>query len=107
MPEKVETANVGISCNREDLDELLEAEKNEVDRNGNIALKKYLEMITDAEIRINCLLKILTKAISEHKCYVIHGTFPSLRRPLANRGWIEKRAIRKMITTSDTYAGCI
>lgn len=106
-PKKVETANAEVSCNRENLDELLEAENDKIDRNGNIVLKKYLELTTDAETRNNFLLRILTKAINKHKCYAIHGTFPALRKPLANRGWIEKRAIRRMILTSDTYAGCI
>lgn len=101
----METADAEICCNREDLDELLETKKN--DHNGNIVLKKYLQLITDPEIKISFLLKTLTKAIQEHKCYIIYGTFPALRKPLANRGWIEKRAIRKMIPVSDMYAGCI
>ncbi|XP_014487974.1 PREDICTED: tubulin glycylase 3A-like isoform X3 [Dinoponera quadriceps] len=101
--EKRATVNAEVCCNREDLDELLEAEKNEADHNGNIVLKKYLELTTDVEVRTSFLLRILMKAVNEHKCYVIHGVFPALKKPLANRGWIEKRAIRKMILIPDIY----
>ncbi|EGI65850.1 Tubulin glycylase 3B [Acromyrmex echinatior] len=44
------------------------------------------------------------KAVDEHKCYVICGTFPVLKKPLTDRGWIDKKAIRKMISISpNTY----
>ncbi|XP_071555378.1 tubulin glycylase 3A-like [Temnothorax nylanderi] len=97
--ETIKTADAEICCNREDLEELLGAEDKESDReDGNIILTDYLKLVTNDEARINLLLKILTKAVNEHKCYVICGTFPALRKPLTDRGWIEKRAIRKMIS---------
>ncbi|XP_067211638.1 tubulin glycylase 3A-like [Linepithema humile] len=95
---KIKTVDAEICCNREDLEELLEAKDKKTDQeDGNIILTEYLKLVTNSETRINLLLKILTKAINEHKCYVICGTFPALRKPLADRGWIEKRAIKKMI----------
>ncbi|KYN04107.1 Tubulin glycylase 3A [Cyphomyrmex costatus] len=96
--ETIKTADAEICCNREDLKELLGTDKESDRENGNIILTDYLKLITNDEARINLLLKILTKAVDEHKCYVICGTFPVLRKPLTNRGWIEKRAIRKMIS---------
>lgn len=109
VAETIKTADAEICCNREDLEELLGAEHKENDReNGNIILTDYLKLITNDEARINLLLKILTIAVNEHKCYVICGSFPSLRKPLMDRGWVEKRAIRKMISISlNTYEGCI
>ncbi|XP_072767278.1 tubulin glycylase 3A-like [Anoplolepis gracilipes] len=103
--ERIKTVDAEIGCNRENLEELLEAEDRENNQeNGNIILTEYLKLITDDEAKINFLLKILTRAIIEHKYYVICGTFPALRKPLADRGWLEKRAIRKMISISpDTY----
>ncbi|XP_011701651.1 PREDICTED: tubulin glycylase 3A-like [Wasmannia auropunctata] len=99
------TADAEICCNRENLEELFEAENNESDReNGNIILTDYLKLVKNDEVRINLLLKILTKAVDEHKCYMICGTFPILKKPLTDRGWIEKRAIKKMISiASNTY----
>lgn len=107
--ETIKTTDAEICCNREDLEELLGAEDKESDRkNGNIILTDYLKLVTNDEARINLLLKILTKALNEHKCYVIYGTFPALKKPLTNRGWIEKRAIKKMISTApNTYGGRI
>lgn len=106
---KIKTVDAEICCNREDLEELLKAEDKKIDQengNGNIILREYLKLVTNSETRINFLLKILTKATNQHKCYVICGTFPALRKPLANRGWIEKRAIKKMILmTPDMYEG--
>lgn len=95
--ETIKTADAEICCNREDLKELLETDKESDQENGNIILTDYLKLVTNDEARINLLLNILTKAVDEHKCYVICGTFPVLRKPLMDRGWIEKRAIRKMI----------
>lgn len=108
-PKKIKTADAEICCNREDLEELLVTEKKETDQEtGNIILKEYLKLVTSAEVKIKFLLKILTTAINEHKSYVICGTFPPLRKSLADRGWIEKRAIRKIISmTPDMYEGCI
>ncbi|XP_036139060.1 tubulin glycylase 3A-like [Monomorium pharaonis] len=105
MSETIKTANVETCCNREDLEELLRAEDKESDQeNGNIILTDYLKLVTNDEAKINLLLKILIKAVNEHKCYMICGTFPSLKKPLMDRGWIEKRAIRKMISIfSNTY----
>lgn len=107
--EKIKTVDAEICCNRENLEELLEAKDRESDQeNGNIILTEYLKLVTSDEAKINVLLKILTKAITEHKYYVIYGTFPALRKPLTDRGWLEKRAIRKMISmTPDTCEGCI
>lgn len=105
---KIKTVDAEICCNREDLEELLEAKDKKTDqKDGSIILTEYLQLVKNSETRINLLLKILTKAINEHKCYVICGTFPALKKPLANRGWIEKRAIRKMILmTPDMCEGC-
>jgi len=105
--EAIKTVDAEICCNREDLEELLGMENKENDReDGNIILTDYLKLITNDEARVNLLLKILTKAVNEHKCYVIYGMFPVLRKPLMNRGWIEKRAIRKMISIApNTYEG--
>lgn len=107
--ETIKTADAEICCNREDLEELLGAENKESDReNGNIILTDYLKLVTNDEVRINLLLKILTEAVNEHKCYVICGTFPALKKSLTDRGWIEKRAIRKMISTApNMYKGRI
>lgn len=107
--ETIKTADAEICCNRENLEELLEAEDKESDReNGNIVLMDYLKLVTNNDAKINFLLKILTKAVNEHKCYVICGTFPTLRKPLTDRGWIEKRTIRKMISlASNEYTGRI
>ncbi|XP_012054066.1 PREDICTED: uncharacterized protein LOC105617099 [Atta cephalotes] len=104
--ETIKTADAEICCNREDLKELLGADKESDQENGNIRLTDYLKLITNDEARINLLLKILTKALAEHKCYVIYGTFPVLRKPLTARGWIDKKAIRKMISIPpNTYEG--
>ncbi|XP_011877280.1 PREDICTED: uncharacterized protein LOC105567214 [Vollenhovia emeryi] len=105
--ETTKTADAEICCNREDLEELLEAEDEDSDRaGGNIILTDYLKLIRNDETRINLLLKILTKAVNEHKCYVICGTFPALRKPMTGRGWIEKRAIRKMMSIApNAYEG--
>lgn len=102
-----QNADVEICCNREDLEDLLEAQDKESDQEtGNIILIDYLKLVTNNETRINLLLKILTKAVNEHKCYVICGTFPILKKPLTDRGWIEKRAIKKMISIApNTYEG--
>lgn len=107
--ETIKTTDAEICCNREDLEELLEAEDKESDReNGNIVLMDYLKLVTNDEAKTNLLLKILTKAVNEHKCYVIYGTFPTLRKPLTDRGWIEKKAVRKMISlASNEYKGHI
>lgn len=96
-----------ICCNRENLEEILEAKDRENDQeNGNIILTDYLKLVTDDEAKINFLLRVLTRAIIDHKYYVICGTFPALRKPLADRGWLEKKAIRKIISmTPDTYEG--
>lgn len=105
--ETIKTADVEICCNREDLEELLKTEDKESDpENGNIIWTDYLKLVTKDESRINLLLKILTKAVTEHKCYVICGTFPVLRKPLTDRGWIEKKAIKKMLSIdTNTYVG--
>ncbi|XP_011642089.1 uncharacterized protein LOC105430292 [Pogonomyrmex barbatus] len=105
--ETIKTMDAEICCNREDLEELLRTNDKENDqKDGNIILTDYLKLVTNDEAKINLLLKILTKAVNEHTCYVICGTFPTLRGPLADRGWIEKRTIRKMMSTvSDTYEG--
>lgn len=105
----MKTADVEICCNREDLEDLLGAEDKKSDpENGNIILSDYFKLVTNDKTRINFLLKVLTKAVNEHKCYVICGTFPTLRKPLTDRGWIEKRAIRKMISiTPNVYEGHI
>ncbi|XP_011053755.1 PREDICTED: tubulin glycylase 3A-like [Acromyrmex echinatior] len=99
----IKTADAEICCNREDLKELLGDQESDQEK-GNIILTDYLKLITNNEARINLLLKILMKAVDEHKCYVICGTFPVLKKPLTDRGWIDKKAIRKMISISpNTY----
>lgn len=105
--ERTKTVDAEICCNRENLEEILGAKDRESDQeNGNIILTEYLKLVTDDETKINFLLKILTRAIIDHKYYVICGTFPALRKPLADRGWLEKKAVRKMISmTPDTYEG--
>jgi len=77
-------------------------------RNGNIMLEDYLQLVTNEQLRFNFLLKILTKAISEHKMYSIYGTLPPLKTSLDNRGWVEKKAIRRIkdvSSTADLYEG--
>ncbi|XP_076241153.1 tubulin glycylase 3A-like [Calliopsis andreniformis] len=97
----VKTANAEILCNRDDLDDLFEDEEKENEHgHGRIVLKDYLKLLTTDQAKISFILKVLTKAVSEHKIFVIYGTFPVLRRPLSKRGWIEKRAIRKMLSMS-------
>jgi len=107
--EKTETANVEIYCNRNYLEELLERENaKKKQRNGNIMLEDYLQLVTNEQLRFNFLLKILTKAISEHKMYSIYGTLPPLKTSLDNRGWVEKKAIRRIkdvSSTADLYEG--
>ncbi|XP_026672887.1 tubulin glycylase 3A-like [Ceratina calcarata] len=99
--EPVQTANVEILCNRDDLDELLEEDEKENENTyGRIILREYLRLLTNKEAKINFILKVLQKAVNEHKIFVIYGTFPVLRKPLGRRGWIEKRFIRKMLSMS-------
>lgn len=106
--ERIKTVDAETCCNRENLEELLETEDRENDQeNGNIILAEYLKLVTNDETKINFLLKVLMRAITEHKYYVICGTFPVLKKPLADRGWLEKKAIKKMISTiPETYEGC-
>jgi len=95
--EKIETANVEVYCNRDYLEDLLEREKTKnKHRNEKIMLENYLNLVTNEELKVNFLLKILTKAINEHKMYSIYGTLPPLKTSLDNRGWIEKKAIRRI-----------
>ncbi|XP_025267473.1 tubulin glycylase 3A-like [Camponotus floridanus] len=103
--ERIKTVDAEICCNRENLEEILEAKDRENDQeNGNIILTDYLKLVTDDEAKINFLLKVLTRTIIDHKYYVICGTFPALKKPLTDRGWLEKKAIRKIISTiPDTY----
>lgn len=104
---KIKTADAEICCNREDLQELFGVnDERDEEESGNIKLTEYLKLMTNDKIRINFLLTILTKAVKEHKCYVICGTFPILRKPLADRGWVEKKSVRKMISLSpDVFQG--
>ncbi|XP_076377190.1 tubulin glycylase 3A-like isoform X1 [Megalopta genalis] len=97
--EPVRTANAEILCNREDLSDLLdERDKEEENEHGRIVLKDYLKLLTTDQAKISFILTMLTKAVNEHKIFVIFGSFPALRKPLGKRGWIEKRYIRKMIS---------
>lgn len=107
--ERIKTVDAETCCNRENLPELLEMENRENDQeNGNIILEEYLKLVTNDETKINFLLNVLTRAITKHKYYVIYGTFPVLKKPLADRGWLEKKAIKKIISTiPETYEGCI
>ncbi|XP_068981011.1 tubulin glycylase 3A-like [Bombus flavifrons] len=99
--EPVRTANVEILCNRDDLDDLLEEEEKEnVNTYGKIILREYLSLLSAEDAKINFILKVLTKAVNEHKIFVIYGTFPVLRKPLGRRNWIEKRFIRRMLSMS-------
>ncbi|XP_076761407.1 tubulin glycylase 3A-like [Xylocopa sonorina] len=99
--EPVKTANAEILCNRDDLDDLLDEDDNEnANSHGKIILREYLRLLTTEEAKINFILKILQKAVNEHKIFVIYGTFPVLRKPLGKRGWIEKRFIRRMLAMS-------
>ncbi|XP_020721942.2 tubulin glycylase 3A [Bombus terrestris] len=99
--EPVRTANVEILCNRDDLDDLLEEEEKEnVSTYGKIILREYLSLLSAEDAKINFILKVLTKAVNEHKIFVIYGTFPVLRKPLGRRNWIEKRFIRRMLSMS-------
>ncbi|KAL6434343.1 hypothetical protein ACFW04_006043 [Cataglyphis niger] len=109
VDERIKTVDAETCCNRENLLELLEMENRENDQeNGNIILAEYLKLITNDETKINFLIKVLTRAITEHKYYVTCGTFPVLKKPLADRGWLEKKAIKKMISTiPEIYEGCI
>ncbi|XP_076679282.1 tubulin glycylase 3A-like [Andrena cerasifolii] len=99
--EPVKTANAEVLCNREDLDELLGDEEKENDyTHGKIFLREYLRLLTTEQAKISFILKVLTKAVNEHKVYGIYGTFPVLRKPLGKRGWVEKRSIRRMLSMS-------
>lgn len=99
--EPTTTANAEILCNREDLDDLYsENEKKEEDNHGRIVLKDYLKLLSTEQAKINFILMMLSKAVNEHKVFVIYGSFPVLRKPLGKRGWIEKRYIRRMISMS-------
>ncbi|KAI4504527.1 hypothetical protein M0802_000077 [Mischocyttarus mexicanus] len=94
-----EKKSAAICCNRNNINDLLEEEnkENESDH-GSILLKECLKLLTTSEAKINFILKILTKALNERKIFVISGIFPVARKPLNKRGWIEKKAIRKMIS---------
>ncbi|XP_076643205.1 tubulin glycylase 3A-like [Halictus rubicundus] len=98
-PEPVKTANAEILCNRENLNDLI-GEKNKEDENdhGRIVLKDYLKLLTSDQAKISFILSMLTKAVNEHKIFVIFGSFPVLKKPLTKRGWVEKRYIRRMIS---------
>ncbi|XP_029044509.1 uncharacterized protein LOC114876828 [Osmia bicornis bicornis] len=97
----VKTANAEILCNRDDLDDLLrEYEKQNEQAHGRIILRDYLKLLSNEEIKVNFILKVLTKAVNDHKIFVIYGNFPVLRKPLGKRGWIEKRFIRRLLSTS-------
>ena len=106
--EPARTANAEILCNRDDLDDLLEEEeKKNVNTHGKIILREYLKLLSTEEARINFILKVLTKAVNEHKVFAIYGIFPPLRKPLGKRGWIEKRFIRRMLSMSPEISeGC-
>jgi hypothetical protein len=89
------------------LEELLERENaKKKQRDENIILEDYLKLVTNEQLRFNFLLKILTKAINEHKMYSIYGTLPPLKTSLDNRGWIEKKAIRRIKEVSSTTDLC-
>ncbi|XP_076625727.1 tubulin glycylase 3A-like isoform X2 [Colletes latitarsis] len=99
--ESAKTANAEILCNREDLDDLLgEEDKENEHGHGKIVLREYLKLLTTEQAKISFILKMLTKAVNEHKIFVIYSTFPVLRKPLSKRGWIEKRSIRRMLSMS-------
>ncbi|XP_053978542.1 tubulin glycylase 3A-like isoform X1 [Hylaeus volcanicus] len=99
--ETVKTANAEILCNRDDLNDLLKDEEKENEfGHGKILLREYLKLLTSEQAKISFILKMLTKAVNEHKIFVIYGTFPVLRKPLGRRGWIEKRSIRRMLSMS-------
>lgn len=99
--EPATTTNAEILCNREDLNDLFsENDKQEEDNDGRIVLKDYLKLLSTEQAKINFILMMLSKAVNEHKVFVICGTFPVLRKPLGKRGWIEKRYIRRMISMS-------
>nr|XP_012142811.1 PREDICTED: tubulin glycylase 3A-like isoform X3 [Megachile rotundata] len=101
IQEPVKTANVEILCNRDDLDDLLkEYEKENEQAQGRVIIRDYLKLLTNEEAKVNFILKVLTKAVNEHKIFVIYGNFPVLRKPLGRRGWIEKRFIRRLFSTS-------
>lgn len=103
----VKTANAEILCNRDNLDDLVEDEEENGHGHGRIVLKDYLKLLTTDQAKISFILKVLTKAVSERKIFVIYGTFPVLRKPLGKRGWIEKRAIRRMLSVSTEISeGC-
>ena len=106
--EPARTANVKILCNRDDLNDLLEEEEKEnVNTHGKIILREYLRLLSTEEAKINFILKVLTKAVNEHKVFAIYGVFPPLRKPLGKRGWIEKRFIRRMLAMSpEILEGC-
>lgn len=105
---KIEMANAGIYCNRDDPEELLKPENAEDDprENGNIIMEEYSKLLRNEKIRTNFLLKILERAVSEHKVYTIYGTFPPLKKPLVDRGWIDKRIIRRMRDISASSNVC-
>lgn len=106
--EPVKTANAEVLCNREDLDDLFGDEEKENEyTHGKIFLREYLRLLTTEQAKISFILKVLTKAVNEHKVFGIYGTFPVLRKPLGKRGWIEKRSIRRMLSMSPEMSeGC-
>ena len=59
-----------------------------------------MRLLNSENAKINFILKILSKAVNEHKIFVIYGIFPPIRKPLGQRGWIEKKFIRKMLSMS-------
>lgn len=99
--EPIKTANAEILCNRDDLDDLLmDEEKENENTYGKIILREYMRLLNTENAKINFILKILSKAVNEHKIFVIYGIFPPIRKPLGQRGWIEKKFIRKMLSMS-------
>ncbi|XP_061939647.1 tubulin glycylase 3A-like isoform X2 [Apis cerana] len=99
--EPIKTANAEILCNRDDLDDLLmDEEKENENTYGKIILREYMRLLNSENAKINFILKILSKAVNEHKIFVIYGIFPPIRKPLGQRGWIEKKFIRKMLSMS-------
>ncbi|XP_043791514.1 tubulin glycylase 3A-like isoform X2 [Apis laboriosa] len=97
----IKTANAEILCNRDDLDDLLmDEEKENENTYGKIILREYMRLLNSENAKINFILKILSKAVNEHKIFVIYGIFPPIRKPLGQRGWIEKKFIRKMLSMS-------
>lgn len=99
--EPTKTANAEILCNRDDLDDLLmDQEKESENTYGKIILREYMRLLNSENAKINFILKILSKAVNEHKIFVIYGIFPPIRKPLGQRGWIEKKFIRKMLSMS-------